>query len=45
MKDEKLIIDLIKDMNFKLDRIAGAIGNIDKKLNKISSNLFSIKLD
>lgn len=45
MRDEKLIIDLIKDMNLKLDKIAETVESMDKKLDKISSNLLSMKLN
>ena len=43
MKNEKLIIDLIKDVNLKLDKIAETVENMDKKIDKIFNNLNLIK--
>ncbi|CUQ35341.1 hypothetical protein [Clostridium baratii] len=45
MKDEKLIMDILKNMDLKidlnLDKISKSIENINEKLDKISYNLKS----
>lgn len=45
MKDEKLIMDILKNMDLKidlnLDKISKSIKNINEKLDKISYNLKS----